>query len=160
MRLIVAAVGRLKEAPERELAERYRKRAEQIGRRIGIRSVEIVEIRESRAQELAKRKTEESIAIATVIPDKAVTIILDQRGDNLDSASFATTLARWRDGGRQDAVFVIGGDDGLMPTLREKAALTLALGRATWPHQLVRVMLIEQIYRALSMLAGHPYHRA
>jgi len=160
VRLIVAAVGRLKEAPERELAERYRKRAEQIGRRIGIRSVEIVEIRESRAQELAKRKTEESIAIATVIPDKAVTIILDQRGDNLDSASFATTLARWRDGGRQDAVFVIGGDDGLMPTLREKAALTLALGRATWPHQLVRVMLIEQIYRALSMLAGHPYHRA
>ena len=160
MRLVVAAVGRLREGPERELAERYRKRAEQIGRRIGIRSVEIVEIRESRAQELAKRKTEESIAIATVIPDKAVTIILDERGDNLDSASFAAKLARWRDDGRQDAVFVIGGDDGLMPTLREKAALTLALGTATWPHQLVRVMLLEQIYRALSMLAGHPYHRA
>jgi len=160
VRLVVAAVGRLREGPERELAERYRKRAEQIGRRIGIRSVEIVEIRESRAQELAKRKTEESIAIATVIPDKAVTIILDERGDNLDSASFAAKLARWRDDGRQDAVFVIGGDDGLMPTLREKAALTLALGTATWPHQLVRVMLLEQIYRALSMLAGHPYHRA
>ena len=160
MRLVIAAVGRLREGPERELAERYRKRAEQIGRRIGIRSVEIVEIRESRAQELAKRKTEESIAIATVIPDKAVTIILDERGDNLDSASFAAKLARWRDDGRQDAVFVIGGDDGLIPTLREKAALTLALGTATWPHQLVRVMLLEQIYRALSMLAGHPYHRA
>jgi len=160
VRLVIAAVGRLREGPERELAERYRKRAEQIGRRIGIRSVEIVEIRESRAQELAKRKTEESIAIATVIPDKAVTIILDERGDNLDSASFAAKLARWRDDGRQDAVFVIGGDDGLIPTLREKAALTLALGTATWPHQLVRVMLLEQIYRALSMLAGHPYHRA
>jgi len=160
VRLVVAAVGRLREGPERELAERYRKRAEQIGRRIGIRSVEIVEIRESRAQELAKRKTEESIAIATVIPDKAVTIILDERGDSLDSASFAVKLARWRDDGRQDAVFVIGGDDGLMPTLREEAALTLALGTATWPHQLVRVMLLEQIYRALSMLAGHPYHRA
>ena len=159
MRLIVAAVGRLKEGPERELAERYRKRAEQIGRRIGIRSVEIVEIRESRAQELAKRRTEESIAIATVIPDRAATIILDERGDNLDSASFAAKLGRWRDDGRQDAVFVIGGDDGLMPTLREKAALTLALGAATWPHQLVRVMLLEQVYRALSMLAGHPYHR-
>ncbi len=159
MRLIVAAVGRLKEGPERELAERYRKRAEQIGRRIGIRSVEIVEIRESRAQELAKRRAEESIAIATVIPDRAATIILDERGDNLDSASFAAKLGRWRDDGRQDAVFVIGGDDGLMPTLREKAALTLALGAATWPHQLVRVMLLEQVYRALSMLAGHPYHR-
>ena len=159
MRLVVAAVGRLREGPERELAERYRKRAEQIGRRIGIRSVEIVEIRESRAQELAKRKTEESIAIATVIPDKAVTIILDERGNSLDSASFAARLARWRDDGRQDAVFVIGGDDGLMPTLREKAALTLALGTATWPHQLVRVMLLEQLYRAATILTGHPYHR-
>ena len=160
MRLLIAAVGRLKESPERELAERYRKRAEQIGRGIGVREIEIVEIRESRAQEMAKRKTEEAIAIANIIPDKAVTIILDERGENLDSVSFAGKLRRWRDDGRQDAVFVIGGDDGLMPTLREKASLTLSLGAATWPHQLARVMLLEQVYRALSILAGHPYHRA
>ena len=158
-RLVIAAVGRLKDGPERELAERYRKRAEQIGRSIGIRNVEIIEIRESRAQETIKRKTEESIAIANIIPDKAATIILDERGENLDSSSFAGKLRRWRDDGRQDAVFVIGGDDGLMPTLRDKAAMTLSLGAATWPHQLVRVMLLEQIYRGLSILAGHPYHR-
>ena len=160
MRLVIAAIGRLKESPERELVERYRKRAEQIGRRIGIRDVELIEIRESRAQELGKRITEESIALANVIPERAVTVVLDQRGENLDSASFAARVRRWRDDGRAEAVFVIGGDDGLVPNLRGKATLTLALGAVTWPHQLVRVMLLEQIYRALSILSGHPYHRA
>jgi 23S rRNA (pseudouridine1915-N3)-methyltransferase len=160
MRLLVAAIGRLKESPERELVERYRKRAEQIGRRIGFRDVELIEIRESRAQEIGKRKTEESIALANVIPEKSVTIVLDERGDNLDSGTLAAQLRKWRDDGRESAIFVIGGDDGLMPTLRDKATLTLALGAATWPHPLVRVMLFEQIYRALSILSGHPYHRA
>jgi 23S rRNA (pseudouridine1915-N3)-methyltransferase len=160
MRLMIAAVGRLKESPERELAERYRKRAEQLGRRIGFRSVEVVEIKESRAPELGKRMVEESIALANVVPERAVTVVLDARGENLDSSAFAGRLRRWRDDGRQETVFLIGGDDGLMPTLRDKAALTLALGIATWPHQLVRVMLLEQIYRAMSILSGHPYHRA
>jgi len=160
MRLVIAAVGRLKESPERELVERYRKRAEQMGRRIGIRAVEIIEIRESRAQETAKRMIEESIALANLLPAKAAVIMLDERGENLDSRSFAAKLGRWRDDGRPDAVFMIGGDDGLAPTLREKATMTLALGAATWPHQLVRGMLLEQIYRAMSILSGHPYHRA
>jgi 23S rRNA (pseudouridine1915-N3)-methyltransferase len=160
MRLMIAAVGRLKESPERELVERYRKRAEQIGRRIGLRAIEVIEIRESRAQEVAKRMLEESIAIANIIPERAAIIALDERGKNLDSAAFAAQLGRWRDDGRQDAIFVIGGDDGLAPGLREKATITLALGAATWPHQLVRGMLLEQIYRALSILSGHPYHRA
>jgi len=159
MRLVIAAIGRLKDGPERELVERYRKRAEQIGRRIGFRKIEIIEIRESRAQETAKRMVEESIALANVIADRAATIVLDERGENLDSASFAGRLRRWRDDGRPDAIFLIGGDDGLMGTLREKATMTLALGAATWPHQLVRVLLFEQIYRALSILSGHPYHR-
>ena len=160
MRLAVAAIARLKESPERELVERYRKRAEQVGRRIGIRGVEIIEIKESRAQEAGKRMIEESIALAQVIPERAVVVVLDERGKNLASAAFAAQLGRWRDDGRQDAIFIIGGDDGLMPSLREKATMIVALGAATWPHQLVRVMLLEQIYRALSILAGHPYHRA
>jgi len=160
MRLVVAAIGRLKDGPERELAERYRKRAEQTGRRIGFRDTEVVEIRESRAQETAKRMTEESIALANVIPDRAVTIMLDQHGESLDSATLANRLAKWRDDGRPAAVFIIGGDDGLAPTLRDKASLKLAFGAATWPHQLVRVMLLEQIYRAVTILSGHPYHRA
>ncbi len=160
MRLLVAAIGRLKAGSEQELTERYRKRAEQVGRRIGLRAVEVIEIRESRAQEIGKRMTEESIALASMIPDKAAVIILDQRGENLDSASLAAQLARWRDDGRPAAVFIIGGDDGLAPSLRDKANLRIALGAATWPHQLVRAMLLEQLYRATTILSGHPYHRA
>jgi 23S rRNA (pseudouridine1915-N3)-methyltransferase len=160
MRLMVAAIGRLKDGAERELAERYRKRAEQSGRRIGFRDTEVVEIRESRAQETGKRVAEEAAALANAIPDKAVVIVLDERGESLDSATLAKRLGRWRDDGRPAAVFVIGGDDGLAPAFRDKANLKLAFGAATWPHQLVRIMLLEQIYRAISMLSGHPYHRA
>jgi 23S rRNA (pseudouridine1915-N3)-methyltransferase len=160
MRLVVAAIGRLRSGPESELAERYRKRAEQLGRRIGFRTAEIVEIRESRAPDIGKRMIEESIALANVIPDKAITVILDERGESLDSAALAALLARWRDDGRPAAVFVIGGDDGLAASLRDKAKLRLAFGAATWPHQLVRVMLLEQLYRAITILSGHPYHRA
>jgi 23S rRNA (pseudouridine1915-N3)-methyltransferase len=160
MRLVVAAIGRLKDGPERELAERYRKRADQAGRRIGFRDVDVVEIRESRAQEVGKRMIEESIALTSLIPDQAITIILDERGESLDSATLASRLGRWRDDGRPAAVFIVGGDDGLAPALRDKASLKLAFGGATWPHQLVRIMLLEQIYRAISILSGHPYHRA
>lgn len=160
MRLAVAAIGRLKDGPERDLADRYRARAAQSGRNIGFREIEVLEIRESRAPEVGRRMIEESIALANVIPDKAAIVILDERGESLDSASLAMRLARWRDDGRPATVFIIGGDDGLAPTLRDKAALRLAFGAATWPHQLVRVMLLEQIYRAVTILSGHPYHRA
>ncbi len=160
MRLAVAAIGRMKAGPEQELAERYRKRAAQTGARIGFRDVEVIEIRESRAQDVGKRTLEESIALANLIPDKAVTIILEERGENLDSATLAARLGRWRDDGWPAAIFIIGGDDGLAPSLRDKATLRLAFGAATWPHQLVRIMLLEQLYRAVTILAGHPYHRA
>ena len=160
VRIIIAAVGRLKQGPERELAAMYRKRAEAVGRPLGLREVEIVEIRESRAQDAERRRVEESIAIANVIPERAVVAILDQRGDNLDSAALAARLREWRAEDRAAACFVIGGADGLASSLRERAKLKLAFGAATWPHQLVRVMLLEQLYRAGTILAGHPYHRA
>jgi 23S rRNA (pseudouridine1915-N3)-methyltransferase len=159
MRVIIAAVGRLKSGPERELAERYRKRAAEAGRAVGIREVEIVEVAESRARDVARRCIEESIALAHLIPEGAVTVALDETGENLDSASFAAMLARWRDAGQATIAFVIGGADGLAPSLREKADLSLAFGNATWPHQLVRIMLLEQLYRAVTILSGHPYHR-
>ena len=159
MNLIVAAVGRMKKGPERDLAERYRERATKAGRAVGIQDVEVVEVAESRAREANRRMIEESIALAQLIPDDAVTVVLDQRGESLDSARFTSTLQRWRDNGRPAAVFVIGGADGLAPSLNEKADLRLAFGAATWPHQLVRIMLLEQLYRAVTILAGHPYHR-
>ncbi|MEW6454006.1 MAG: 23S rRNA (pseudouridine(1915)-N(3))-methyltransferase RlmH [Pseudomonadota bacterium] len=160
MRLVVAAIGRLKDSPERELVERYRKRADQTGKRIGFRDVEVLEIKESRAQEVGKRMIEESIALANVIPDRAMIVILDQRGESLDSGALATRLGRWRDDGRPATVFVIGGDDGLAPSIRDKAAFRLAFGESTWPHPLVRAMLLEQLYRSMTILSGHPYHRA
>ncbi len=160
MRIIVAAVGRLKQGPETELSERYRKRAAQTGRNLGLRDVEIVEIRESRADEAGKRMLEESIALANIIPEKAAIVLLDEHGTNIDSASLATQIAKFREHDRPAIVFVIGGADGLAPILRDKAELRLSFGAATWPHQLVRVMLLEQLYRTTTILTGHPYHRA
>ena len=101
---------------------------------------------------------EESIALANIIPKGAATVLLDPRGEALDSNAFAKRLRGWNDGGR-DVAFVIGGPDGLAPTLSDKADLHLAFGALTWPHQLVRIMLLEQIYRAITILSGHPYHR-
>jgi 23S rRNA (pseudouridine1915-N3)-methyltransferase len=103
---------------------------------------------------------EESIAIANVIPQHAVTVILDARGESLSSATFAGRLQGWRSEDKPAVVFIIGAADGLAPTLRDQASLAIAFGAATWPHQLVRIMLLEQLYRATTILAGHPYHRA
>jgi 23S rRNA (pseudouridine1915-N3)-methyltransferase len=160
MRLIVAAIGRLKAGPERELAERYRDRVAKAGRAVGLRDIEIVEIRESRAQDTAKRVLEESIALANLIPERAMVVALDAKGENLDSSSFTVGLRGGRDAGRPAAIFCIGGADGLGEEVKQRADLTLAFGTATWPHQLVRIMLLEQLYRAVTILAGHPYHRA
>src|SRR6185503_14744625 len=118
-----------------------------------------VEIRESRADNAERRRVEESIAVANVIPERAVSVILDERGESAPSAAFAGHLQAWRAQDRPAVVFIIGGADGLAPGLRDKTSLALAFGAATWPHQLVRIMLLEQIYRAATILAGHPYHR-
>jgi 23S rRNA (pseudouridine1915-N3)-methyltransferase len=158
MRILVAAVGRLKRGPEQDLSERYRERAAKSGRGIGLRSLDIVEIAESRAREAQRRMLEESIALANVIPKGAATVLLDPRGETVDSNAFTARLRGWNDGGR-DVAFVIGGPDGLAPTLSDRADLHLAFGALTWPHQLVRIMLLEQIYRATTILSGHPYHR-
>ena len=160
MRLVVISIGRLKQGPERELAERYRDRFDDIGRKLGFRGLDIHEIPESRARDAATRITEEATAISAIIPEKSTLVALDERGDNLDSPAFARHLGRWRDDQVANTIFVIGGADGLSPDLRRMAKLRMAFGSATWPHQMVRVMLLEQIYRAATILAGHPYHRA
>jgi 23S rRNA (pseudouridine1915-N3)-methyltransferase len=159
MRVVVIAIGRLKQGPERELVERYRGRFDDIGRKLGFRGLEIHEISESRARDAATRIAEEAAAISALLPEKYVLVTLDERGDNVDSASFAGHLGRWRDQSAANTIFVIGGADGLSPELQRKAKLRIAFGSATWPHQMVRVMLLEQIYRAATILAGHPYHR-
>ena len=160
MRIVIAAVGRLKQGPERELAERYRKRATDAGRKAGVSGIDVIEIKESRAGDPARRMLEESIAIANVIPEHAAVLILDGRGENLSSSALAGRLQSWRAQNTPAVVFIVGGHDGLAPRLREKSTLAIAFGAATWPHQLARIMLLEQIYRAITIMTGHPYHRS
>jgi 23S rRNA (pseudouridine1915-N3)-methyltransferase len=160
MRALIAAVGRLKQGPERELAERYRKRAADLGRTIGLKEIAIVEVKESRADNIERRMLEESIAIANILPERAATVVMDEHGENASSEAIAGRLQAWQSAGRGAVAFIVGGADGLAPSLREGADLTLAFGAATWPHQLVRIMLLEQLYRAVTILAHHPYHRA
>jgi 23S rRNA (pseudouridine1915-N3)-methyltransferase len=94
------------------------------------------------------------------VPREAIMVALDEKGTTMDSAAFAARLAAWRDGGRREIAFLIGGPDGLDPRVRSSADLMLSLGTMTWPHLLVRALLVEQLYRAQQILAGHPYHRA
>ncbi|ABA03714.1 Protein of unknown function DUF163 [Nitrobacter winogradskyi Nb-255] len=159
MRLVVIAVGRLKQGPERELADRYRGRFADIGRNLGFRGLDVHEVAESRARDAGQRIREEAAAVLALAPKEMILVALDEKGKSIDSAAFAEHLGRWRDESVADAVFMIGGADGLSPELRRRARLSVAFGAATWPHQMVRVMLLEQIYRAATILAGHPYHR-
>lgn len=158
MKVTIAAIGRLKAGPERELLDRYLKRAEAAGRRLGL-AFGIREMPESRASSGAQRKDQEAAVLLGISPPGAPIVALDEAGKTMDSAAFASRLAGWRDGGIPEATFVIGGADGLGPELLRRADMRLAFGAMTWPHQLVRIMLAEQFYRAVTILAGHPYHR-
>ena len=160
MRLVVISIGRLKQGPERELADRYRDRFNEIGHKLGFRGLEIHEIPESRARDASTRMAEEATAISATIPIKSALVALDEHGKNIDSLTFARHLQRWRDAQVANTIFVIGGADGLSPDLQRKLEFSVAFGAVTWPHQMVRVMLLEQVYRAATILAGHPYHRA
>ena len=159
MKLAVVAVGRLKGGPERELVERYGERAGAIGRSLGISSFDFVEIAESRARRDADRRTEEGAAILDN-SNAAVLVAFDERGKSMTSEAFARRLAAWRDEGRAAVHFVIGGPDGLDGRVRAAADLVVSFGALTLPHQIVRVLVAEQLYRALTILSGHPYHRA
>jgi 23S rRNA (pseudouridine1915-N3)-methyltransferase len=160
LRLILASVGRLKAGPERELASRYRDRAAQIGRGLGFPTCDSVEILESRARRAADRCAEEAAALLTHLPVGGILLAYDERGRaDLPSEALAERVGGWRDVGRPALVVVIGGADGLDASIRSKAELILSFGAATLPHGLVRVLALEQLYRSLTLLAGHPYHR-
>ncbi|BCJ89417.1 ribosomal RNA large subunit methyltransferase H [Terrihabitans soli] len=158
MKLLIAAVGKLKHGPEGDLVARYADRTVQIGRALALAPFDIHEISESKAKRAEDRKREEAAGLTELLVP-GVLIALDETGKTLTSTEFSQQLARWRDDGTQTAQFVIGGPDGLDPALRERAVLTMSFGRMTLPHQLVRALLAEQIYRAATILAGHPYHR-
>jgi 23S rRNA (pseudouridine1915-N3)-methyltransferase len=157
MRLTVAAVGRLRGGPESELIEDYAARIRGAGRAVGVTAFETAEVEAPKSLSGDKRRERESALLMEATP-QARRIALDERGEMVTSAEFAARIARWRDEGAGEIAFLIGGADGHHGSL--EADTRIAFGRATFPHMLVRVMLAEQIYRAVTILAGHPYHRA
>ncbi len=121
--------------------------------------MKLIEIAESRGRRGEDRIREEAAGLGAAIPENAAIVALDARGKALSSTDLAGRLERWRDRGTPAIIFLIGGADGLAERLGGRAELALGFGAATWPHQLVRIMLLEQIYRAMTILSGHPYHR-
>ena len=158
MRIAIAAVGRMKSAPERELVSRYLDRAQASGKPLALTGFDVSELSESRAGSAAARKAEEAKGLRAALPE-GILVTLDERGKGLNSEAFANQLARWRDDGRPAVSFVIGGADGIDPDFVRSADLSVSFSPMVWPHQLVRIMLAEQLYRATTILSGHPYHR-
>jgi 23S rRNA (pseudouridine1915-N3)-methyltransferase len=158
MRLIIAAVGRARNAPEDGLTQDYLERACGLGKKLGFQNIELAIVETARESNAPARMNEEAKRLAAKIPKGARTIALDEKGRTMTSEAFARHLAKLRDGG-SDVVFLIGGPDGLSPAFRDAANERLAFGPQTWPHHLARAMLAEQLYRALAILSGHPYHR-
>ncbi len=159
MRLLLVSVGRAKAGPERELAARYIERAAAAGRAIGFASLDPRELEESRARRAEDRKEEEAKAIGGALPPGCDVIAFDEGGKLLSSREFALDLGRRRDQGVAAMALVIGGPDGLAQGFRNSASLALSFGPMTFPHQLARIMAAEQIYRAVTILSNHPYHR-
>jgi 23S rRNA (pseudouridine1915-N3)-methyltransferase len=155
MRVHLVVVGRLRAGPELDLIKDYLTRFDRTGRVLGLGPAQVIEVEDKKGGGMAA----EAALLEKAIPSGALVCCLDERGKVMSSPDFADQLGQWRDNGRQDVAFVIGGADGIDPALRERADALLSFGKMVWPHMLVRVMLSEQLYRAASILAGAPYHR-
>ena len=159
MRISLFAVGRLKAGPEKDLASRYLDRFSKAGPAVGLEFSRLIEVPESRASNAETRKREEAATLQKALPEGALLVLLDERGKSLDSESFARMIGRFNDSGKREMMIAIGGADGLDPDLHSRADAVVNLGTMTWPHQLVRILIAVQLYRAVTILAGHPYHR-
>jgi len=153
LKIAIVAIGRLGRSPEADLVRLYAERATAAGRALGLGPVEVIEVEGRKSG-----KGSEAEALSAHLADSRV-IACDERGRARSSRDFATEIGRLRDDGVRRLVFLIGGADGLDPDLRARAQDTLAFGPQTWPHALARVMLAEQVYRSVTLLAGGPYHR-
>ncbi len=155
MRVHICAVGRLRAGPERALIEDYLTRFDRTGRALGLGPISVHEVEDKKGGGMEA----EAALLERAAPAGALVAVMDERGDTMSSPEFADLLARWRDAGRQDVAFVIGGADGIAPGFKARADQAISFGAMVWPHMLVRVMLSEQLYRAASILANAPYHR-
>jgi 23S rRNA (pseudouridine1915-N3)-methyltransferase len=160
MKCIIAAVGRQKAGPETELVARYLDRASKAGRALGITSLDVIELNESRARSAEERKFQEAEQLLKALPDHCTLIALDERGKTITSPAFAQIIDTERNSGQGAIAFALGGPDGHGQPLISRASRSLSFGAMTWPHQIARILLAEQIYRAITILSGHPYHRS
>lgn len=159
MKLTIIAIGRMKSGPETELYARYQERAARSGRQLGITAVAHRELPESRNADARRRRDEEAAAMVGALSPGSTAIALDEKGEDIDSAAFAALLRSSIDGGTGELAFLIGGPDGHGQAVAAAVRRTIRFGRLTWPHQIVRILLAEQLYRAVTILSGHPYHR-
>lgn len=159
MDIHIIAVGHAKAGPERELFEHYLSRITAQGRQAGIGAIDLHEVAEPKRLPSAQRKAAEGQRLLDALPAKTHIVVLDEHGKQIASGAFAERMRSWQDGG-QNIAFLIGGADGLSDEVLSKAHERLALGPMTWPHMLARVLVAEQLYRAITLLTGHPYHRA
>lgn len=155
MRVHICAVGRLRKGPERDLYDDYLTRFDRTGRALALGPAQLIEVEDKKGGGMPA----EAALLERAIPTGSLICVMDERGKLQSSPQFAQTLENWRDQGRQDVAFVIGGADGIDSSLRDRADASLSFGKMVWPHMLVRVMLAEQLYRAASILSGGPYHR-
>ena len=155
MRLSLCVVGRLRAGPEKDLIDDYLTRFDRTGRAMGLGPVRVVEVEDRKGGGM----TAEGALLRKAIPSGSALVVMDERGRVMSSPDFAKKIAGFRDAGRSELAFVIGGADGIDPALRTEADLAISFGQMVWPHMLARVMLSEQLYRAASILAGNPYHR-
>lgn len=154
----VLAVGRMKSGPERELFERYWQRTASLSKSLGFGSPSLVELRESHAGTGDQRKAAEAQTLMERTETGAALIALDERGRAITTADLSKSFESYRDAGRAIHL-VIGGPDGLDASVRKQADKVISFGAMTMPHQLVRVLVAEQLYRVMTVLSGHPYHR-
>lgn len=150
MKTTILAIGKAR-GVEAEWAAEYQKR-------LGA-AVEVHEFAASKSLPPAETQKAEAQFLLKAIPPKSFVVLLDERGKDMSSRDFAAKISAWQDQGLNDLIFIIGGADGVTDEVRERANFTICFGRMTWPHRLVRVMLLEQIYRARQIISGHPYHR-
>lgn len=159
MQISIFAVGRMKSGAEQKLVQRYLDRFSKSSGAVGFHLKKLQEIPESRAQTACQRMEEEGRRLVEFLPEKCRLIVLDERGESISSVAFAEKLGCYRDEGVRDIIIALGGPDGHNEQIRNRADFLLSFGFMTWPHQIARILLAEQLYRAVTIANHHPYHR-
>ncbi|MDN5248951.1 23S rRNA (pseudouridine(1915)-N(3))-methyltransferase RlmH [Bartonella sp. TP] len=159
MRIILFAVGKLKKNAISQIYTQYFERVSACAKSLGIQHISNYEILESRASTASLRKNQEGKKLLDLMPKNGYLILCDEKGENLSSIAFVSKLRSVIEQGLGDIVVAIGGADGFCDEIKQRANLTISFGAMTWPHQLARILLAEQLYRAMTIMLSHPYHR-